>query len=66
MSADQQEAEAVKRTVAMEEREVKNMQKEIQVCACVHMCGASPADVCAVRAQFMCVMGVHGGHRQRE
>jgi hypothetical protein len=30
-SADQQEAESVKRTVAMEEREVKSMQKEIQV-----------------------------------
>eukprot|EP00983_Pelagomonas_calceolata_P101894 1158747-Pelagomonas_calceolata.AAC.7 len=31
VSADQQEAESVKRTVAMEEREVKKMQKEIQV-----------------------------------
>jgi len=33
VSADQQEAESVKRTVAMEEREVKKMQKEIQVVA---------------------------------
>ncbi len=39
VSADQQEAEVVKRNVALEEREVKKIQREVQVrgqeCACI-------------------------------